>query len=272
MQRNFSRNRVIFLRSLTVVALSISQFGYPGAPGRAQSAQGSTGSSAGSSPSATNKVEAPWQYFPAVLRPAIKKTSEPELETVVLSDIELKGIGAVSPFKNFSVVVCTVENRTAIPIIVDGDHAVLGDGAAASVQNKCASQGDIDAIGRPPTTMKQKFVSNLKATIVGAATIGGEQMYEGFKSERKPVPQRYAWDEERKEHEEGRLGERVLYPGDSTQGNVYFPLQAAQPAGMILSMPVKSFYNAANKAMLSGKIEGAGGAIPGGSTSGDRKL
>jgi hypothetical protein len=32
-------------------------------------------------------------------------------------------------------------------------------------------------------------------------------------------------------------------------------LQADQHAGMILSMPVKSFYNGANKAILSGKID-----------------
>lgn len=281
---SFSKHGWIFFRSAVVIALTFSPVGFPIASALAQTdqpvlrpaqpvqpaaqpsdqaaAQPAQSAQPAVQPAASvpdnqskSKTDPPWQLFPAILRPSIQKTSEPDLSVVVPSDVELKAVTAVSNLKHYSLVVCTVENRTSIPIIIDADHAVLG--AGASGQSMCASQKDIDAIGRPPTTMAQKFKSNLKATIVAAGTIGGEEMFEGFKTERKPVRERYEWDEQRREHEEDRFGERLLYPGDTTQGSVYFPLQADEHPGMIISMPVKSFYNGANKAILSGKIGGS---------------
>jgi hypothetical protein len=93
----------------------------------------------------------------------------------------------------------------------------------------------------------------LKASATAAVFVGAVQTAETLKKQYGPINKRYEWDEERRENEESRFGKRLLYPGDSTDGNIYFRA-GTELSGNTLTMPVKSFYDGADQASISKTI------------------
>ena len=151
--------------------------------------------------------------------------------------------------KNYIAVDCTITNGTQIPIVIDGDRANLVNDKSTK---PTVSLNKIDAVDKPPTGLKG-LAHNTKSIAIAAATIGGYQTAQGFRMERKPVLQRYGWDEERRIHEDERFGVRLVYPGDSTTGTFFLPPSSLN--NTIFECPIKSFYDEKNQAILRSTVE-----------------
>ena len=142
-----------------------------------------------------------------------------------------------------------IENRSDETLVMNGDRAYLSALDEHSPQVPCLAQSDLDAFGRPPTTIKAKIKSDTLQTIGAAVTVGAIPTAEGIIKEHGPIKKRYEWDEQRREREETRLGKRLLYPGDKTEGLVYFR-DSDSFSQKFLTIPVTSFYNGAEQASL----------------------
>lgn len=151
----------------------------------------------------------------------------------------LKANSFSSRFKALSV---RVENRTDKTIVVDGDRASIMAQSGQDARFICASQNAIDAIGKPPSTVKGKLNSDFRATVTAALTIGAVQTAETIITEHGPIRKRYEWDEQRREREDSRFGKRMLYPGDKTDGLIFFDSTITLNK-KLLTIPVTSFYD-----------------------------
>src|SRR5262249_17975738 len=100
-----------------------------------------------------------------------------------------------------------------------------------------------------PKSLAAKIASDVKASTTALVTIGAVQTVEGIATDHSPVRQRYDGDEARREDQLARFGQRVLWPGDSTRGGLFFrhntPLRAAS-----IELPMHALYDAQDKALV----------------------
>jgi hypothetical protein len=121
----------------------------------------------------------------------------------------------------------------------------------------CLTQANVDSIGKPPTTARAKIATDFKSTVEAALTVGAIPTAQTIIVEHGPILKRYEWDESRREHEESRFGKRLLYPGDKSDGTIYFQ-DGVSFDQKSLVIPVKSFYDGADQAALMQSIPPAG--------------
>ncbi len=95
-----------------------------------------------------------------------------------------------------------------------------------------------------PSTVPGGRLSN--AAFVGATLAARDQA-----NQKRAVRGRYGWDEKRREEQSARFTKRVLYPGDTTSGFIYF--DSWLEGEMTISIPVSDFNNDKDAAMLSAK-------------------
>ncbi len=148
----------------------------------------------------------------------------------------------------------SVHNRSDEPLVFDGDKSLIASRDTGSLVARCLSQPDLDNVERPPTTFKGKVAADLVASVTAAASVGVVQTVDTFKREYGPIPKRYEYDQARRTNEESRFGRRLLYPGDSTDGNIYFQSGLAL-RGKMLTIPVKSFYDGSTQSAVSVLID-----------------
>lgn len=145
-----------------------------------------------------------------------------------------------------------VKNNTDRPIIFNGEEAT-----AKLHQNEYKSMNvdQFDELFAESPKFMNKLRRNMSQTAIAAVTVGGAQTaYDAIKSS-KPVLKTYGQDEERRQEDQERFGQRILWPGDSSTGVVLF--SAEEPlTDAVVSLPVASFFDANDKALVSsGKIE-----------------
>ncbi|HEY9684972.1 MAG TPA: hypothetical protein V6C86_25570 [Oculatellaceae cyanobacterium] len=171
------------------------------------------------------------------------------LSATIGSDIILI-VSQATPFNpQFKALDVKIENRSDSTLVMDGDRAYVSALDAHATQIPCLAQRDLDAVGRPPTTMKEKIAKDTADTIGAALTVGAIPTAKGVITEHGPIRKRYEWDEQRREREESRLGQRLLYPGDKTEGLIYF--RATDSLNKkTLTIPVKSFYDGTEQTAL----------------------
>ncbi len=179
--------------------------------------------------------------------------SQLPISVIVTEQVDLDIYPAGAPSKKMKALRVKVHNRSEAPLIFDGDRSSVTAQNGGRVVAKCIAQRELDAVDRPPTTFTEKLSSDLKATVTAAASVGIVQTAETMKREAGPIEKRYEYDHQRQVNEESRFGRRLVYPGDSTDGNIYFSANTSFE-GQLLSMPIKSFYNTANEATLSKPI------------------
>jgi hypothetical protein len=149
-----------------------------------------------------------------------------------------------------------VENKSDKTLVVDGDRASLSSDDPKVASIACLTQTNVDAIGKPPTSAKAKIATDFKSTIAAALTVGAVPTAQTIIVEHGPILKRYEWDEQRRQHEENRFGKRLLYPGDKSDGMVYFT-DGTTFDQKSLTIPVKSFYDGADQASLIQSIPAA---------------
>lgn len=127
-----------------------------------------------------------------------------------------------------------VHNGSNSPIVFDGDRARFKAGNRVV---EAISDAKLEAAVAPGFGVGKhqgrKFIANV-ATVSFASMVGDETI------ERGPVLARFGSDEKRREANASRFGLRVLWPGDDTDGTVYFPSHNELGGGEV-ELPVVTF-------------------------------
>ncbi len=149
-------------------------------------------------------------------------------------------------FKDLKGLSVTVSNQTNRPLVISADEAVakLGDKAY-----KCATLVDVQMTVRPPTTLKKAAVDIVTEVAPAAATVGLVPTVEDFYKYSKPPLTRYGKDQERRVVESSRFAKRILWPGEKTQGIIYFDSKAAIEKATI-EIPVATLFDKKDSGIL----------------------
>jgi hypothetical protein len=161
----------------------------------------------------------------------------------------------------------TVANNSDRPLLFDGDAAVSLSmpGAAPTPCVSMERLAELSVLPEQSPSFKKRLVTDVKATAVAAVTVGWAQTIHDQKQGSGPIVAanggRYGLDEQRREDQLRRFGKRVLWPGDSTEGVIYFAppadtgnrrtSTAAGEAPMKISIPVASYYDKADRGVIN---------------------
>ncbi|HEY9678803.1 MAG TPA: hypothetical protein V6C76_12390 [Drouetiella sp.] len=184
---------------------------------------------------------------------ATDQSQKQSIETIANELVDVSFTGAVAPSKKFKAVRIKVSNRSDTPIVFDGNRSAIVIQPGGQIVAKCISQKQLDTVGRPPTTFGEKVSADLKDTVTAAASVGVVQSAKTFAIQAGPIEKRYEYDRERQTNEESRFGQRLVYPGESSEGNIYFDKNILLDSGAI-QIPVKTLYDASKEATLSKPI------------------
>ncbi len=135
-----------------------------------------------------------------------------------------------------------VVNDTKEPLIFDGDNVLV------SGNNRNLSSSpvpEMDTTGFPPCIKK----SNFKAILESGLTVGAIPTVKDMKIAKGPKLERYGCDELRRENEVARFGKRVVWPGATSTGIVYFKAQPLK--GSTLQIPVSELFDTSEKAVVT---------------------
>jgi hypothetical protein len=181
------------------------------------------------------------------------KLREP-LSATIGSDLVLV-VSKATPFNpHFKALDVKIENRSDSTLVMEGDRAFVSGLEDRASQIQCLAQRDLDLVGKPVSSMKGKIARDTLDTIGAAITVGAIPTTKGVITEHGPIRKRYEWDEQRREREASRLGERLLYPGDKTEGLIYFR-ETDSLSKKALTIPVKSFYDGTEQMALRKTLE-----------------
>lgn len=149
--------------------------------------------------------------------------------TGVLTKDELKGRAALTD--NGKIVTLYLVNQGKRALIFAGDQAVVLTG---QVQEKVKSQYEI--IAPPKKTEVKNDVINVAISVLSDGAIPTIfDMATEYQADGAPY---YGKDQARRKLAERRFGQRTLFPGESTFGRVYLPVNQAAKATAQLSIPV----------------------------------
>jgi hypothetical protein len=182
--------------------------------------------------------------------PTVDITKEEEPKPVPL--VNLVGSLKVSSdtfevyLKNLVGVELSIHNGTDRPLVVDAEKCVaeLSD---VTVHSVGAEQIDY-AVRHPHSPAKGVELKTARISIA-AVSIGSFQTVTDFFVQRGPVLKRYGVDEKRRETEEQAFGSRVVWPGETSKGLVYFP-SASSLRGAVLKIPVRGLFDPTDQATL----------------------
>jgi hypothetical protein len=177
--------------------------------------------------------------------PNRKPPKPPEPLTAVLSNVEMTISKQEIVLGDYHGLQVHVANGTDRPLLFNGAKAVLrlGDSVAKPVTTR-----QIDDEVNPYATTKDQVVAVLKAGV----TVGALPTVKDIKMQRGPILQRYGSDEKRREDEQSRFGNRILWPGDSSDGIIYFQTDKSLHGGT-LELPVCSLADFQDKTALKGQ-------------------
>ena len=157
------------------------------------------------------------------------------------------------PRGKFQGILVSVQNNSDRPLLFDGDAAstkVAGSSTACIPLSKLEK---LSVLPEQSDSFGKRFVTDLKATTSATVTIGWAQALRDQKQGSGPYvgPNggRYGLDEQRREDKLRRFGKRVLWPGDSTSGVIYF--DQTKTAINDIDLPVSSYYDSADKATMN---------------------
>jgi hypothetical protein len=139
-----------------------------------------------------------------------------------------------------------VKNNTDRPLIFHGGsvRAVISGKTI-----ECASESAVRNIINPVHTPKEKIKTDFVNSVVALGTTGVVPTTKGFEQQSRPVLSRYGTDEQRRENEKSQFSDRIVWPGESTKGVVYFAGDQAL-TGAEIQMPVSSLYDTSDQASI----------------------
>jgi hypothetical protein len=142
-----------------------------------------------------------------------------------------------------------VKNTSDRPLIFFGNKSVA---TVSGEQIKCAQMIALEQVANPVLTPWHKLKKNTKETVVAATTVGAVPAAGYIVHQAGPILDRYGSDESRREDEISRFGKRIVWPGESTKGIVYFSTDKPLK-GATIEIPVSSMFDTADQASISNK-------------------
>lgn len=173
------------------------------------------------------------------------------LVSVASSQIEIQAEQTPVSLKGMQGVKVKVKNNTDRPLYFSGDEATATAGDAAL---SAAHMQEIEDLIPSRDNPKQYKMRSVKATITAAVTVGALQTVEDEITERGPMDGRYGWDNARRIDRQARFARRVLWPGDSTEGTVFFKTNSSLH-GASLEMKVSAYYDNSDRASIKCSIK-----------------
>lgn len=153
--------------------------------------------------------------------------------------------GSVPPNHGLFGMRIRVVNDTKEPLVFDGDNVSI---AGAEGRQVSSPMPEMDTTGFPPCTGKGQF----KKVVVSGITIGAVPTLKDMKIAKGPKLERYGCDELRREDEVARFGKRVVWPGASSNGIVYFKTTPSK--GATMEMPVSALFDSNDKTVVTTAI------------------
>jgi hypothetical protein len=136
-----------------------------------------------------------------------------------------------------------IKNNTDRPVVINGDMASVMCGGQ---KLQAASLKQIDVSTCPMVTPKEQRRRFAEATL----SVGWIPTVEDQKIQNGPILARYGCDESRRINEISHFGRRVLWPGDSTGGVLYF-LTDQSLKGLTIQLPVNTLFVNTDGALLT---------------------
>ena len=157
---------------------------------------------------------------------------------------------APTPLHGLIALRMTVKNNTDRPVSFNANAAIATIG---STMLKAAPMQDLSDRIKQPDNPKGYFGRSVENTVTAAISVGVVQSVDGEMRYRRSIADRYGFDNANRMDRLARFGERVLWPGDSSAGLVYFKT-GDLPSGTAIQIPIADFYNNNDSAMVPAKV------------------
>jgi hypothetical protein len=168
------------------------------------------------------------------------------LKTVINANAEMKVDPGEKLLKGLRGLAIEVKNNTDRPLIFHGDQA---SAVLLSETFACASKAELEKLANPMSTGRKRVESDFVHSVAAGATLGVVPTTKGIVRQSGPVLTRYGWDERRRQDEVARFGDRVVWPGRSTKGIIYFDCDRPL-SGAAIQMPVSSLFDTSDQASI----------------------
>lgn len=186
----------------------------------------------------------PASAFPSSVQ---QKPESQALKDIAASDLKL----TVDPQD----LVIRGKHGLKIKVSNNSDRAVIFSGELATATQKgkklkCMDIDEFDYLVLSRPTFINTIGHNTREVVSAALTVGALQTANDVLKNRS-VLKSYGKDEERRQDEEERFGQRILWPGDSSTGIILFSDAKESLAGAQIKLPVSSFFDIKDQAFIS---------------------
>jgi hypothetical protein len=140
----------------------------------------------------------------------------------------------------------TIVNKTNRPLVIDGDKATA---LVSGANVRCVSVTVIQNAIIPARDLEHLLAFIGTHIAPAAISIGVIPTTRDIITDRKPVLDRYGYDEKRRRVEASRFGRRILWPNEKTQGIVFFQMQEPL-TGARIEVPASTLFDAKDACMM----------------------
>lgn len=124
----------------------------------------------------------------------------------------------------------TVVNSGTRALLVDGDRATVKTTQAATAQSR-------DRVIKPPA--KQQITGDLADVTLSLATMGAAGVVQDqIRHRHSPIPAYYGKDEQRRNLAEDRFGPRIVFPGETSKGRIWFASGTTFPCEVTIPVTI----------------------------------
>lgn len=135
--------------------------------------------------------------------------------------------------------VVEVHNSTDRALLIEGDKAVATLGSA---HYQSAPLIKVENAACPPKSPLVKVATTTAAVVAAGATVGAIPTIRDSRMQSGPILKRYGCDEARRQDELSRFGKRIVWPGDTTKGVIYFATKHVL-TGASVELPISSAFD-----------------------------
>ncbi len=140
-----------------------------------------------------------------------------------------------------------VTNKSDRPVLFDGEKACA---KTLSTEYKCVDIDTFDELNLIPPTFRSTLSAETGSAVNQKPPLASKPIGIGLLNSNKNVLAKLGKDAQGKNSEQERFGQRILWPGDSSEGIVLFPAEESL-VGAVVTVPVCSFFNSADQASVS---------------------
>ncbi len=138
-----------------------------------------------------------------------------------------------------------VTNRSDRPVLFDGEKA---SASTRTVQYKCVDIDTFDELNMIPPLFRSTLSADAGSAL-SPSLLSSRQNDDLLKLKNTMLTKR-GKDDLRKESDQERFGQRILWPGDSSEGIILFPAEESL-VGAVVTVPIYSFFDSKDQATVS---------------------